>query len=122
TGCRKTEILSLPWSWFDEKARCIRFEDTKTGAQLRPIGIAAVWHIASQPERMDEKKKKIPWIFPADRGTGHFVGLPRVFERLCEQAKLEDVTLHTLRHTFAATAAELGFSELTIAGLLGHTA
>jgi integrase len=31
------------------------------------------------------------------------------------------VTVHTLRHTFAATAAELGFSELTIAGLLGHT-
>ena len=31
------------------------------------------------------------------------------------------VTLHTLRHTFAATAAELGFSELTIAGLLGHS-
>ena len=26
-----------------------------------------------------------------------------------------------LRHTFAATAAEMGFSELTIAGLLGHS-
>jgi len=26
------------------------------------------------------------------------------------------------RHTFASLAAELGFSELTIAGLLGHTA
>jgi integrase len=32
-----------------------------------------------------------------------------------------DVTLHTLRHSFAAAAAELGFSELTIAGLLGHS-
>ena len=28
---------------------------------------------------------------------------------------------HTLRHSFAAAAAELGFSELTIAGLLGHS-
>jgi integrase len=28
--------------------------------------------------------------------------------------------VHTLRHSFAAVAAELGFSELTIAGLLGH--
>jgi site-specific recombinase XerC len=26
------------------------------------------------------------------------------------------------RHTFASMAAELGFSELTIAGLLGHSA
>jgi site-specific recombinase XerD len=30
------------------------------------------------------------------------------------------VSLHVLRHTIAAVAAELGFSELTIAGLLGH--
>jgi integrase len=27
-----------------------------------------------------------------------------------------------LRHTYASVAAELGFSELTIAGLLGHAA
>jgi site-specific recombinase XerD len=31
------------------------------------------------------------------------------------------VSVHTLRHAFAAVAAELGFSELTIAGLLGHS-
>jgi len=32
------------------------------------------------------------------------------------------VTPHTLRHTFASVAGELGFSELTIAALLGHAA
>lgn len=31
------------------------------------------------------------------------------------------VTVHVLRHSFAAAAAEMGFSELTIAGMLGHT-
>lgn len=31
------------------------------------------------------------------------------------------MTVHTLRRSFAATAAELGFSELTIAGVLGHS-
>src|SRR5690606_16828831 len=51
----------------------------------------------------------------------HFVGLPKVLARLCEKAKLEDVTVHVLRHSFAATAAEMGYSELTIAGLLGHS-
>jgi integrase len=56
-----------------------------------------------------------------NRGGGHFIGLPRVLERLCERAGLEDVTVHVLRHSFAACAAELGFSELTIAGLLGHS-
>ena len=71
--------------------------------------------MASQPHREDS-----PWIFPADHGDGHFVGLPRVLKRLCARAGIEDVSLHTLRHSFAAVAAELGFSELTIAGLIGH--
>ncbi len=116
TGCRKMEILALPWAWLDPKARCIRFGDTKSGAQLRPIGAAAVEHLKAQP-----KRDGCEFVFPADRGDGHFVGLPRVLDRLCARAGLADVTVHTLRHSFAAVAAELGFSELTIAGLLGHT-
>ena len=116
TGCRRSEVLALPWAWLDTKARCIRFEDTKSGPQLRPIGAAAMRQMAGQP-RLDECE----WVFPADRGDGHFIGSPRVLARVCARAGLKDVTVHTLRHSFAATAAELGFSELTIAGLLGHT-
>jgi integrase len=116
TGCRRNEILALPWTWLDAKSRCIRFEDTKSGAQLRPIGEAAAKHLAAQP-----KRDGCSWVFKADVGDGHFVGLPRVLARLCAHTGLNDVTIHTLRHSFAAAAAELGFSELTIAGLLGHS-
>lgn len=35
-------------------------------------------------------------------------------------AKLSDVSLHTFRHGFASIAAEMGYSELTIAGLPDH--
>ena len=59
-------------------------------------------------------------MFPADWGEGHFIGVIRVLDRICKRAKLLGVTPHVLRHTFASIAAELGFSELTIAGLLGH--
>ena len=31
-----------------------------------------------------------------------------------------DVTQHTLRHTFASLAADLGLADSTIAGLIGH--
>jgi len=116
TGCRRSEVLALPWAWLDTKARCIRLEDTKSGPQLRPIGAAAMRQMAGQP-----RPDQCEWVFPADRGDGHFIGLPRVLARVCARAGLKDVTVHTLRHSFAATAAELGFSELTIAGLLGHT-
>lgn len=116
TGLRRTEALALPWAWVDSRARCIRFEDTKSGPQLRPIGASAVNMLESLP-RLDG----CAWVFPAQRGSGHFVGLPKVLERVCQRAALDGVTVHVLRHSFAATAAEMGFSELTIAGLLGHT-
>ena len=116
TGCRRNEILALPWAWLDVKSRCIRFEDTKSGAQLRPIGETAAKYLAAQL-----RKDGCPWVFKADIGNGHFIGLPRVLARLCALAGLDDVTIHTLRHSFAAAAAELGFSVLTIAGLLGHS-
>jgi hypothetical protein len=45
-----------------------------------------------------------------------------MLDRVCAKAELEQVTPHVLRHTFASVAGDLGFSELTIAGLLGHSA
>ena len=116
TGLRRMEALALPRAWIDSRTRCIRFEDTKSGAQIRPIGADAVKLIEAQPVR-----DGCPWVFPAMHGEGHLVGLPKVLERMCAKANLEGVTVHVLRHTFAATAAEMGFSMLTIAGLLGHS-
>jgi integrase len=115
TGLRRMEALALRHSTVDSPARCIRFEDTKSGPQLRPIGAEAVLLIRAQPVR-----DVCAFVFPAFHGDGHFVGLPKVLERVCARAALQGVTLHVLRHSFAATAAEMGFSELTIAGLLGH--
>ena len=115
TGLRRMEALALPRAWVDSRARCIRFEDTKSGPQLRPIGSDAVKLLEGLPVR-----KSCPWAFPAAHGDGHLVGLPKVLARICARAELNGVTVHVLRHSFAAIAAEMGFSELTIAGLLGH--
>jgi len=116
TGLRRMECLALQRARVDTRAGCIRFDDTKSGPQVRPIGKAAARLIEIQPVRDD-----CPWVFPASHGDGHLIGLPKVLARLCAKAKLEGVTVHVLRHSFAATAAEMGFSLLTIAGLLGHS-
>ena len=47
-------------------------------------------------------------------------GLPPV-KRIAAKAGIEGVSLHGLRHWFASAAAGMGFSELVIAGLLGHS-
>jgi integrase len=116
TGFRRMEGLGLQRSWLDEEECAIRFPDTKSGAQIRVIGQAAINLLLDQP------KTKSPFFFPADRGEGHFIGVVRVLDRVCQKAGLADITPHTLRHTFASLAGDLGFSELTIAALLGHSA
>ena len=66
------------------------------------------------------KRSRSNYVFPSDFGDGSFVGLSRVLGRVLKRARIEGVSLPTLRHTYASKAAEMGFTELTIAGLLGH--
>lgn len=115
TGFRRMEVLGLRFEWVERQ--CIRFPDTKSGPQTRAIGQTAYHLIQAQRASTDQAH-----VFPSDRVDSHFIGATKVLARLCAMAGVEVVTPHTLRHTFASVAADLGFSELTIAGLLGHAA
>lgn len=42
TGCRRGEIIGLKWSEVDLDGSCLRLQDTKEGASVRPIGLSAV--------------------------------------------------------------------------------
>lgn len=117
TGCRKGEIESLKWAEVDEDGRCFRLADSKEGASVRPIG-RPVFDVLAKIDRKDD----YTFVLPAVRGEGHFGGLPRAWDRIMARAKLEDVTAHTLRHSFASVAGDLGFSEPTIAAMIGHSA
>jgi len=117
TGFRRMEALGLKRDWYSRSDHCVRFPDTKSGAQVRVLGDAAMDCIDARPSRAGS-----PFLFPADWGDGHFIGVVRVLDRICRKAELKGVTPHVLRHTFASVAGDLGFSELTIAGLLGHSA
>jgi integrase len=116
SGLRRTECLSLLKTAVDYRMGCFRLADTKSGAQLRTAGKAALQLVEAQ-----SSQSSMGWVFPATHGNGHFIGIRKILNRVCKRAGLADVTVHVLRHSFAATAAEMGFSELTIAGLLGHS-
>ncbi|MYZ46323.1 tyrosine-type recombinase/integrase [Propylenella binzhouense] len=116
TGFRRMEALALERAWINTRRSYVSFPDTKGGEQVRAIGKAAVACITEQMR----VSMGWPYLFPADWGEGHFVGVVRVLDRVCARAGLTQVTPHTLRHTFASVAGDLNFSELTIKGLLGH--
>jgi integrase len=60
-------------------------------------------------------------VFPATRGEGPMAGFPKFWIRLRKLGELSpEVTPHTLRHSFASHASDLGYSEATIAALVGH--
>jgi integrase len=51
TGCRRGEIERLQWAEVDAAAHALRFQDTKEGASVRPIGQSALDVIAALPRR-----------------------------------------------------------------------
>jgi integrase len=113
TGCRKSEILTLQWDHVDFERSCLRLPDSKTGAKVVQLGAPALAVLAKFP-RVEN------YVLPGAAAGKHLVGLPRVWERLRKRAKLTDVRLHDLRHSFASVGAASGDSLLVIGKLLGH--
>jgi integrase len=108
TGFRSGEIKNLRWDELDLRRQVANLTDTKTGPPIRPLSMEAIKIIEAQP-------KCGPYVFgyndkPFGNINKHWLklGLDRT------------ITQHTLRHSFASLAADLGYSDNVIAGMLGH--
>jgi integrase len=114
TGWRTGEVIGLRWEEMDLTRRMVVLGDTKTGQSVRPLSKAAC-------DILREQNTKQGLVFPAARGLGHMTGFAKVWSRLVRLEGLPaEVTPHVLRHSFASLAHDLGYSEPTIASLLGH--
>jgi integrase len=115
TGCRRSEIIGLMWSEIDWECSCIRLEDSKTGFSVRPVGLPVIEYLE---ERSVEREGT--YVFPGFGYDNAFGGFARHWRDLFRRSPLADVTPHVLRHSFASLANDLGFTEVTIAALIGH--
>jgi integrase len=114
SGWRTSEALNLRWSEVDLATRTAVLSGTKTGRSMRPLSNAACDVLRELPRVGD-------LIFPSSRGGGPIPKLGKHWSKIINLAGLPaDVTPHVLRHSFASTAADAGYSDLTIASLLGH--
>jgi len=116
TGCRKSEILSLTWPAVDTDARCLRLRDTKSGDQIKRLGPEALAVLAGIPRRVSLR------VFPSPkRPDAPLSNIRNILVRILERAAITGASLHTLRHTKATIAADLGYSELIVGAMLGHS-
>jgi integrase len=112
------EALGLRWPEVDLVRRTAVLGDTKTGKSLRPLSYAACDVLRDMAARRIETNDL---VFPATRGDGIMSGFRKLWLRITTSGSLPaDVTPHVLRHSFASLAADLGYSEPTIAALVGH--
>ena len=90
--------------------------DTKTGRSMRPLSNTACDVLHGLGRGADATL-----VFPPTRGKGTMSGFRKLWDRIAKLGELpSDVTPHVLRHSFASLAADLGYSEPTIAALIGH--
>jgi integrase len=115
TGARKSEIAGLEWREVDIERSCLRLKDSKTGAKAIPLGPPAL-AILSKIKPMQGS----PYVFPAEAGGGTFQGTENVWRKVRIAAKLNDVRIHDLRHSFASMGLMTGDALPVIGKLLGH--
>jgi integrase len=116
TGWRSGEALALTWRDVDMARRTATLPDTKTGKSMRPLAHAACDVLRTLGRGADDAL-----VFPPTRGAGRMSGFRRMWDRIGRLGELPpDVTPHVLRHSYASVAADLGYSEPTIAALIGH--
>jgi integrase len=110
SGWRTGEVLGLRWRELDLERRSAILTDTKTGRSMRPLSRVACDLLRAQPRMAEDALVFI--------GVGNY---RRTLRRVLNQGGLPaDISAHTLRHSFASVAGDLGYSEPTIAALIGH--
>ena len=95
--------------------RVLEVVDPKNGEKRAlPINETLLAALHRLPRRLDT-----PYVFPGRNG-GRLTNINQGFLAARKRAELDDVTLHTFRHTFASHLVMAGVDLMTVKELLGH--
>lgn len=118
TGMRKGDELNLRWGQVDFQRNVIYVPNSKTGKDY-PVPMNEDVRGVMLTLRREASGAEYVFINPK---TGKpYTDIKRAFSAACEKAKIKGLHWHDLRHTFGTRLAEAGFSEATIAELMGHS-
>lgn len=110
TGLRAGELSRLAWKDIDVEKRILAVHQTKS---YKPRYIEISDRLLKVLESLPKDEAK---VFPF--GTDYVIH--RV-SKICEDAGMEDVTCHVLRHTFASRLVMAGVNLRTVQALMGHS-
>ena len=116
TGARLGEILAMTWDDVHFEHGMIILPDSKTGKRILYLNDLSTELLKTLPRMADNEYV----IVGRDPGQP-LNNLRKPWHRIREKAKLGDLRLHDLRHSFASTAAANGASLMMIGWLLGHS-
>jgi integrase len=121
TGCRVSEIMTARWEWLDQDATVLKLpaDAHKTGGNgdERKVHLPPA---ASLILRELRRRSNSEWIIAGD-GDGHLIGYWYMWEDLLEKAKIEDLRVHDLRHSYASYAiTQANLTLPQVGALLGH--
>ena len=109
TGLRLGELIGLTWERVDLSRGVIRLELTKSGRRREvPMNDASYRALVGLGPKGSGRVFKTRYIKTA-------------YNNAVETAQLDDVTFHTLRHTFASWAIMRGVTLKELQELLGHS-
>lgn len=122
TGARLREVMCAEWSWIDwqRSVLLVPAERGKTGAaevQLSERAVTILRELLEAEAAMGGGCRAV--IAGADR-TGPLVGYRKLWLALCQEAGIEGLRIHDLRHSFASYALSGGQTLGVVGQLLGH--
>ena len=115
TGARLREVLNMRWDYVDLQAGQIHLPDSKTGRKTIFLSNKAKRYVGNIKRKADN-----PYVFPGQREGSQLINIQKPWRLIRERAKLADVRIHDLRHTYASLAVAQNLSLPIVGKLLGH--
>jgi len=115
TGARLTEITTLKWSNIDLKNGTIALYRSKVGNE-------SILHMTDRVKAIlsrRHKSKVCEFVF-TDSNDGYKKSVAGIRNAIV-RASLEDVSIHTFRHTCATRLIQSGMTLYEVAAILGHS-
>ena len=117
TGARKREVLDARWEDFDLARRVWRIPITKSGKARRvPLSDGALTLLATMPRKSD-----CPWAFANPATDKPYVSFFCAWNTARKKVGLQDVCVHSLRHSHASFLINAGRTLYEVQNILGHT-